>query len=490
MKQRIPKFSENELIASICKDSFYEFLLEFWDVVISEPPIWNWHIRYLCDELQKVAERVFLSLPKLYDLIINISPGSTKSTICSIMFPAWCWTRKPSIRTIGASYAYSLAMDLSRKSRDVVKSDKFRACFPEVNIREDQDSKGYFVNTKNGDRFSVGVNGSVTGMHGHLIIVDDPLDPNQAASSADLKAANNWMAETLPSRKVNKAVAPMILIMQRLHQNDPTAAKLEKREFSPVKHICIPAELTDNVNPPELREHYIDGLMDPVRLSHQVLRECLADVGDYGYAGQYLQDPVPRGGAMFMVDQLKYDVPPTRFQRVVRYWDKAGTSGGGAFSVGVKMAQDYENRFWVLDVVRGQWDSNRREKEILKTAEKDSKKVTIGVEQEPGSGGKESAESTVRMLRGYIVRVNKVGASDGDKEKRADPFSVQVNGGNVYLVKAKWNAAYIEELRYFPRSKYKDQVDSSSGAFNLVYKPAIVVGGLRSREVYQRMANK
>lgn len=476
---RVPvEFTETQVLASLCRDSFYHFMREFWEVVVPETPVWNWHIRYLCDELQRMAERVFRGLPKEYDLVVNISPGSTKSTIVSIMFPAWLWTRMPSCRVISASYAHSLATELSRKSRDVIKSEKYQQTFPGVQIREDQDAKGFFVNTRGGDRYAFGVGGAVTGKHGHFLIVDDPLDPNRAFSDAELKAANRWMEETLPSRKVDKSIVPTILIMQRLHENDPTGARLEKADRVPVRHICLPAELTDNVKPSFLRDFYVNGLMDPDRLGYDVLAEAEVN-GQFSYASQYLQTPIPRGGAMFDPDKIQVDAPPRFFVKIARFWDKAGTAGGGAFTAGVKIGVDVQGKYWILDVVRGQWDSYTREDMIRRTAEMDGRQVHVGVEQEPGSGGKDSALATVRRLAGFVARAVRVGKGDGDKEARADPFSAQVNGGNVWMVKAPWNATYLDELRFFPRSKYKDQVDASSGAFNMIAGGRRTLGGGR-----------
>lgn len=482
---KLPDFEEHELIASICKESFFEFVKEFWPVISQEQPVWNWHIKYLCGVLQEVAERVFKGLPKDKDIICNISPGTTKSTLFSVMLPAWCWTRMPSCRIIGASYAYNLAMDLSRKCRDIIISEKYRKCFPYIKIREDQNSKGYFVLTSGGDRYAVGVNGSVMGMHGHIIIVDDPLDPQQALSDADVANANYWMSETLPSRKVDKRITPMLLVMQRLHQNDPTGNRLDKVKAQPVIHICLPAELSDKVYPPELAKHYVDGFMDPIRLNRRVLDDAFAELGEYGYAGQHMQNPIPRGGGMFKIDRIHIeDIPPTKFKQVVRGWDKAGTGSiigkknKAAWTVGTKIGLDLEGRFWILDVIRGQWDSDAREKVILNTAKQDGVSVMIGVEQEPGSGGKESAENTVKRLVGFVVKVDKVGQSEGNKAQRADPFSTQVNGGNVYMVKAPWNQAYLSELEYFPMSKFKDQVDSSALSFNMVHKSRLRVGAL------------
>lgn len=454
-------FEVQEVKAELCRRSFYDFTREMWEVVIPEKPSWNWHIKLMCDEMQVMAQQVYDWKPKLYDEIINISPGSTKSTIASVMFPGWAWANMPSFRYIGMSFTQPLSHKLSLASRDVVQSDKYKALFPYVRIRKDQNTKSHFANTLGGSRYATTIGGSVTGMHGHGIVIDDPLDPKQAASEADLLAAITFCKETVPSRKVDKDVAFIFLIMQRLHELDPTGEWLARKRAG-IRHICLPAELTDKVRPVELREQYVDGLMDPIRLSRRVLAEALLDLGQYGYAGQYLQQPVPREGGMFKAHRIRIDTPPTKWKLLVRYWDKAGTQDAGCYTCGVKMGLDLEGRFWILDVKRFQLDSHAREQVIKQTAQLDGKAVRIMVEQEPGSSGKESAEATIRMLAGWSVVADRV---TGDKETRADPFSSQVNGGNVYMVAADWNGPLISELATFPRGKYKDQVDAGSGAF-------------------------
>ncbi len=470
------QYDEYELIASISRESLFEFVKEFWSDVIAEKPIWNWHIPYLANELQIMAERVFRGLPKDYDLIINEPPGSTKSTLSSIMFPSWTWTRMPSSRFLGGSYTAPLAMDLSRKNKDVVTCEKYRRAFPEIVLRRDQSAKSHFVNTKGGSRYSFGVQGTVTGMHAHFIGIDDPLNPERAVSEVELEKANRVMSETLFTRKVDKEITPTILIMQRLHQNDPTQHMLDTYEN--VKHICLPAEAEDgkNVKPPELRKFYVDGLMDPKRLSKDVLRENFKALREFGYAGQFQQSPVPRGGAMFKPGRITIDTAPSKWKARVRYWDKAGTHGGGAFTAGVLMGLDLDKRFWILDVVRGQWAMEERERTIKNTAVIDGKAVFIWIEQEPGSGGKDQASYTVKNLAGWRIQADKVGSGSGNKTVRAGPFADQVNAGNVYMVHANWNKDCVDELRYFPASKYKDQVDGSSGAFNKLAKGEITVG--------------
>jgi predicted phage terminase large subunit-like protein len=170
---------------------------------------------------------------------------------------------------------------------------------------------------------------------------------------------------------------------------------------------------------------------------------------------------------MFKVDAFKIvsrmDFNPREFVKTIRYWDKAGSEGTGAYTVGVRMSLLTGNRWLVEDVRRGRWGSSEREKVIRRTAEDDGTAVEIWIEQEPGSGGKESAEGTIRNLAGYVCRAER---PTGDKVFRADPYSVQVNNKSVMMLAGDWNYDYIEEHRFFPYSTYKDQVDASSGAFN------------------------
>jgi predicted phage terminase large subunit-like protein len=353
--------------------------------------------------------------------------------------------------------------------------------FPELEIKRDKDIKSNFRIVKiqknagganstllGGNRFSTSVGGTLMGFHGNIQIVDDPLDPQRAAGETTLDATNEWVGSTLFSRKVDKRVTPLILIMQRLHQKDTTAHILERGKDN-IKHICIPGEIKsykDQVQPKELISKYSqDGLLDPVRLDWTALEEFKARVGQYGYAGQIGQKPVPPGGGMFQIARFQYIdfLPnPANCLKIVRYWDKAATAGGGDYTVGVKMHQYIGGKWIISDVKRGQWDTSTRESIIRQTAEADGGNVEVWVEQEPGSGGKESAEATIRNLAGFSVYADRV---TGDKVKRADPYSVQVNNGNIQLLRGHWNEKFIDEHEFFPYSTYKDQVDATSGAF-------------------------
>jgi predicted phage terminase large subunit-like protein len=391
----------------------------------------------------------------------------------------------PSFRHIGASYSSPLAAHLSRLARDVVQSDLYKKLFPHIEIRVDQNTKIHWANTLGGSRYAVGANGAVTGMHGHVITIDDPLNPNEAASETELNQTNTWVQKTLLSRKVDLTVSQVQLVMQRLHENDPTALFLAKGKL--VRHLCFPAELNAGyeVKPRHCKRYYVDGLFDAKRFPKPVLEEKEQEMGSVAYAGQYGQNPVPPGGAMFDVEQISIHPigePLPKFTKVVRFWDKAGTTAKedarAARTAGVKQALTEEGITYILDVKRGRWNTGVREKIIRNTARRDGHVVAVGLEQEPGSGGKESAQKTKKMLRGHRVYVLR---PTGDKEKRAVPFSVEVNMGRVVVVPGPWVKEYLKELMYFPYGRFKDQVDASSGGQSVFETGMRVAGGVSFR---------
>ncbi len=157
----------------------------------------------------------------------------------------------------------------------------------------------------------------------------------------------------------------------------------------------------------------------------------------------------------------------------VRYWDKAGTAGDGDYTAGVLMGRK-AGIFYIADVVRGQWSAGDRERIIRQTAEMDAQRGSVRIwhEQEPGSGGKDSADATTRNLAGFPVYVER---ATGDKATRAEPLAAQAQAGNVKIVRGAWNAGYLSELTSFPQGSNDDQVDASSGAFN---KLAVFMGAL------------
>ena len=157
-------------------------------------------------------------------------------------------------------------------------------------------------------------------------------------------------------------------------------------------------------------------------------------------------------------------------ESVVRYWDKAGTQDGGKWTAGVLMIRTRDGRYVIADVERGQWSAGNRERVILQKAHADDavfgKMVTIWIEIEPGSGGKESAENTIINLGGFNIRGER---PTGEKLVRANPLAAQTEppAQNVYLIEGAWNEEFLKEAHRFDGVHgVMDQIDAAAGAFN------------------------
>lgn len=459
-----------KLKAERCKRSFHYFFQEYWDTIEAEELIENWHIKYLCDQLQEAVERVTRRENKKEDIVINISPGESKSSIATVMLPVWAWVIDPTIRTISTSYSSSLSVSHSVKSRDIILSDKFRKMFPHIELKRDESGKGEYKNTLKGQRISTSTGGTITGKHGHLIIIDDPLNPKEAASDVELNNANEYIDQTLNSRKVNKKVSLTILIMQRLHENDPTGHLLRKGKN--IKHICLPAELSDNVKPVELKERYVDGLFDPLRLDREVLKELKSDLGSYGYSGQIAQSPSPEGGGIWQkwlipVDDSEF---PTQLSGYGTDWDLAYTekesNSASAFITTGKIGNDI-----YIDAVG--YDFLEFPSLVTWMRSKPSPHYIEG---------KASGKSAKQSLKSYGIPAVEVAVNGGDKIARARMATPKAESGMVYIRKSIINFVYYDEkqgILKFPNNSHDDLADVLAQAIQRHTKPTQTTGGYK-----------
>ncbi|MGL5235233.1 MAG: hypothetical protein ACRC8Z_10860 [Empedobacter falsenii] len=442
----------DKAIAELCRRSFFEFVKEFWDVVITEEPVYNWHIPYLCSELQEVGYKIKNREKKDYDVIINIPPGTSKSTICTVMFPAWLWIIDPTIRALTASYSDSLSTDHSLKSRDIIKSDKYKKYFPEISIKRDQDNKTHYKNEKGGERYATSVGGTVTGFHAHVIIVDDPLNPKSAASEAERTTANEFMDVTLSTRKVNKAVTVTILVMQRLHEVDPTGNWLKKKGKA-IKHICLPAEISKDIKPTALVENYVGGLLDPIRMDANVLKDIKTDLGSYGYAGQMMQTPTPEGGGIWQ----KWIIPiadnnfPTTIQNYGTDWDLAYTKDDKNSASAYVSSGIVGNDMYIGDL-GFKW---LEFPELIKWM----KEVTQPHYIEAKASGK-SAKQTLKSLGINAVEVK---MESGDKISRTKQATPYAESGRIFCKESLLNKLYNDSkqgILFFPNGENNDLNDA------------------------------
>ncbi len=445
----------------LCSRSLADFVRRAWHVL--EPGqeySHGWHIDAICEHLEAVTAG------EINRLLINVPPGTMKSMLTGVFWPAWEWGAKglASTRFIGASHEMGLATRDARRMRQLVASEWYQKLWPLAFVG-DQNQKTYFENGATGWRQACAI-ASMTGRRGDRVLLDDPHSVEAALSLAHRETALRVFQETLPTRLNNPDRSAIVVIMQRLHEEDVSGFILA-RDLG-YQHLCLPMEFeperkcVTSIGFADPRQE--DGeLLFPERFPREVVDRDREVMGEYAYAGQMQQRPAPRAGAFFEWEKLEIvDVPSTPVERV-RYWDKAGTEGGGARTAGVLMGRSTNGKWTIYDVTKGQWQASKREGVIRQTAEADGTSVRVRIEQEPGSGGKESAESTVRNLAGFSVTVERV---TGDKAVRAEPFAVQMAAGNICLARGEWNRDFIDECKTFPVGKYKDQIDAAAGAFN------------------------
>lgn len=342
-----------------------------------------------------------------------------------------------------------------------------------------------FDNSKGGYRVATSVEGIGTGEGGSYILVDDPHNVNKVESDVQRENVITWWDETMSTRLDDERTGAYVIIMQRSHHNDLTGHLIEKHQGGEIRNLVtliLPARYEKErelhlqtrtplpFKDPRIKEGQV---LDKGRYPDEVLKDLESRMTEYARAGQLQQRPNPRGGGMFKVENFKIisQPPPKRFiLKSVRYWDKAATEGGGSLTAGVLMHQMRKDwvgpKFIIEDVVSGQWSAGVRNERIKQTATLDGVSVYVYTEQEPGSGGKESAEGTVKDLAGFRVEADRV---TGSKEIRAENYASQVEVQNVALVRGDWNREFLDQHEFFPTgSRKKDIVDASSGCFNKI----------------------
>jgi predicted phage terminase large subunit-like protein len=458
----------HQVRAEICRRRYFEFFKEFWGEINNDELVLNWHIENLCDELQQMAERVIKREPNPFDTIINIPPGTSKSTICTIMFPTWCWVRDPSLRIISSSYSSDLATSHAVKSRDLMRSDKFLQYYGHVfRPKADMDNKTHYENDKTGSRTATSTGGTITGKHAHIIIVDDPLNPQQSASEAERKNANDYLDKTLSSRKTDKKVTATVLIMQRLHEDDPTGHWLKKKGKK-IKHICLPAKESVHVSPPELRKKYENGLLDPVRLDQEVIDLAKIDLGSYGYSGQYDQRPSPDEGgkikkAWFKKIGFEEFVKIAGPNRIVNLFaDTAYTEKQKNDPTALMPACYHQNNLYIIHSEQV-W---KEFPDLLKHVPSYSLQYGYTNKSRIMIEPKASGLSTVQSFKNSKFNVIELPAPKDDKITRVSNVSAFIEAGRCFLIEGSWNENFLEECGSFPTGSHDDQVDNLVNAIN------------------------
>lgn len=481
------------------------FVKAGWNVLEPGTPYdHGWHVDAMSDHLEAARSG------EITRVLINVPPGTMKSSMAGVFFPAWLWgpAGMPEARYIGAAHEQTLATRDNRRTRLLVESEWYQDRWS-VPITSDQNEKTFFENESRGFRQSSAV-ASMTGKRGHFVNWDDPINPEQANSEKALETATRIFKETLTTRLVNPINSVIIIIMQRLNKDDVSGYIIAEAlgyeylmlpmEFEPARRCYTSVKPTwRSVSPTLARFHpstarwYTDGkLPDAVskekfevepaqvvysqdpreevdellfekRFPRSVVDRDKKVMGAYGAAGQFQQRPAPREGGMFKRANFPIisAVPPGCVW--VRAWDLAASDETtSAWTAGLLMGLSPAGEYIIADVARDQLTASGVESLIATTASQDGLGVRGSIPQDPGAGGKAWAIAIIKAATGYDYHSS---PESGDKVTRATPLSAQVEIKNVKLVRGDWNKAFLDEAEVFPAAKIKDQVDAASRAF-------------------------
>ena len=414
----------------------------------------NWHIDLIASRLEDCR------LGKIKRLVINIPPRNLKSICASVAFPAWLLAHDPQSQIICASYGQELANKHARDTRAVMEASWYRAVFP-TRLSPKKNAVEEFATTRGGLRLATSVGGVLTGRGADVIIIDDPLKPDEAVSDANRQSVNQWYDTTLYSRLNDKAKGCIILIMQRLHLDDLVGHVLEQEGWAQVILPVLAAEDEVHRFGSFLGQHEVrrteGALLHPAREPLAVITQLRHSLGEYAFAGQYNQAPIPAGGSMVKEAWFKtYAEPPSSFDTICQSWDTASKAGERHdYSVCTTWGL-YKNCYYLLDVTRARLEFPELRRAVISRQHLFKAKVVLIEERASGI-------QLIQDLRLHMT-AQIIGISpENDKQSRLMAQSPRIEAGRVYLpTEAHWKSDFIRETTTFPFAKHDDQVDSLS----------------------------
>jgi predicted phage terminase large subunit-like protein len=421
----------------------------------------NWHIDVIAAALEDCR------LGRCRRLIINIPPRYLKSHCATICFPAWLLGHNPSTQIVCASYAQDLADKLALDCRTLMMSPRYRELFPGTRLSSSRPAIHDFQTTCRGTRLATSVGGVLTGRGGDFIIIDDPTKPEEALSEVQRRTTNDWFDHTLSSRLNSKVEGCIILITQRLHEDDLVGHVLKQGE-GVWRLLKLPAIAEEDerheivtVCGSVVHTRKEGEALHPEREPLEVLAQIREVQGEYHFAGQYQQEPAPLGGGMVKREWLQTYTPetlPAAFELIFQSWDSANK---------VTELSDYSvcttwglknKKVYLLHVLRRRMDYPELKRQVREQAAVHKAKVILI--EDKASGTQLIQELIQEGVYGVTRCVPK-----GEKEMRMSLATSTMENGMMYVPeKAPWLEIYLHELVTFPRGKFNDQVDSTSQA--------------------------
>jgi predicted phage terminase large subunit-like protein len=458
--------ADPRLVAAVLRSDLYSFIRAAFPIVSpSDEFAGNWHIEAIAYELTRVLNG------EINRLIINVPPRNLKSICASVAFPAFVLGHDPRRRLICVSYSGDLARTHASDCRAVMRSSLYSRLFPCTRISSSKDTELEFRTTLGGFRLATSTGGTLTGRGGNLIIIDDPMKPQDALSESARQTTQQWYANTLLSRLDNKTQDAIVIVMQRLHVDDLVGHLLEQGRW---QHLKLPAIAEDeqrvDLSPMHFHLRRPGELLHPKREPQPVLDEFKCSMGSDLFSAQYQQEPMVDGGNYIKWAWFQfYDQPPGRdcSNRIIVSWDTAQSSKElASYSACVVLLVRGET-VYVLDVFRGRLkypDLRRKVIEMHKRWRNEAHGYELVIENR-GSG--QALIDDLRQTEG----INAVGVDPvGDKVMRMSAQTSKIEAGAVWLPKqVPWLADFRREILEFPNCRHFDQVDAFSQALRRVY---------------------
>jgi len=436
----------NGLIKSKCEDS----LLFFTRYIFKENTGIKFEVANFHIQLANTLEQVFNG--DIKRLIINIPPRYGKTEIAVKMYISWCLAKNPQSKFIHLSYSDALALDNSSMTREYILSDSFQKIW-QLQLKKDSQSRKKWYTTQGGGVYATASGGAITGFgagNGGAIIIDDPLKPDDALSDVRRGFINNRYNTTIRSR-VNDRDVPIIVIMQRLHEDDLSGYLIDGNSGEQWHHLKLSA--IDVNNKP----------LWPSKHSFKEL-EAIRQADRYTFAGQYMQDPAPDEGGEWRKDWFniinKAEMPnDIQWEMFI---DGAYTKDTRNDPTGIQISGKSNDNLYILKSI----DKYLEMPELKSFIVSFVKSCGVHINQilvEPKASGK----SLVQLLRretNYNVSELKTDFVRFSKIERARASSPFIEGGRVYLIKDGWNDAYLQQVGTFPNAKHDEHIDVTAYA--------------------------
>ena len=464
--------SDEEVDAALRND-FYSFMVRcFRDLNTGPTYRPSWHVEAMASKLEGVRDG------RTTRLIINVPPRHLKSLAASIALPAWLLGHDPALAIVNVTYGQDLSDKFARDCRRVMTSEWHQSLF-EARLASERPPFQELATTAGGFRLATSVGGALTGRGADVIIIDDPLKPSDAMSESRRSAANEWFDGTLYTRLNDKTKGAIVIVMQRLHEDD-LAGHVMKRKGWDVLSLPAIAE-TDEIHriesirgPKEFRRKSGEALHGE-RESLETLGRIRATIGETNFAGQYQQRPAPAGGGMVKTAWLRRysrDQRPPEFDRIVQSWDTANKPSELAdYSVCTTWGLKGPD-FYLLNVLRKKFSFPELKRAVVEQNELFRPQVIL---IEDKASGTQLIQELVAAGLSQVTGVK----PEGDKVMRLHAQTAKIENGFVHLPDdAHWLVDYLSELTAFPASRYDDQVELDRPGARLGHAPPVVGRGV------------